>query len=180
MKRVTLRYAQLTVFAFGEAETEKAFLKHIRASYGRNTGLSVRVDCATGGAPQTIIDLAIRRSNGCFDRHFILLDTDITWPDETVTKAKKNNHELIPANPCIEGFLLSLLEPGIDLSLLTSSQYKKMFEQKYLNEEEKLDYRNYEKILPKSKLEKLRKTNQPLDTIICLMTEVKKRKPKDA
>lgn len=172
MKRITLRYSKLTVFAFGEAETEKAFLKHIRTSYGRNTGISVRVDCANGGGPHTIVDLAIKRSNCSFDRHFILLDTDIPWPDEVIKKAKESNHILIPANPCIEGFLLSLLEPRTNITVLTATQCKRIFEQKYLNREEKLDFRNYEKILPKSKLDAHRKTNQVLNEIISLMTEL--------
>lgn len=172
MRKAIQRYVKVTVFAFGEAETEKAFLKHIRVSYGRNTGISVRVDCGNGGGPEAIIDLSIRRGNGLFDRYFILLDTDIPWSDTAINKAKKGNHELIPATPCIEGFLLSLLEPKIDLSVLTSTQCKKMFEQKYLNQDEKLDYRNYEKILPFAKLEALRKTNQLLDRIISLMTKI--------
>jgi RloB-like protein len=170
MKRRAFRHPKLTVFAFSEAETEEALLKHIRASYGRNTGVSVRIDSAHGKSPETIIDLAIRRSNCIFDRHFILLDTDIPWSKQAINRAKKNGHELIPATPCIEGFLLSLLEPKRDISVLTSEQCKEMFEQKYLSKEEKLDYRNYDKILPLAKLELLRKTNPLLDRIICLMT----------
>ena len=125
MRRVIQRYVKLTVFAFGKAETEKAFLKHIKVSYVRNTGVSVRVDCGNGDGPEAIIDLAIKRGNDLFDRYFILLDTDIPWSDAAISKAKKGNHELIPATPCIEGFLLSLLEPKIDLSVLALLSVKK-------------------------------------------------------
>jgi len=166
-------HIKITVFAFGEAETEGTFLKHIRAIYGRNTGVKVKIDNANGGGSGEIVDSAIRNSSNIpFNRRFILLDTDVPWTQEAKNKARSNTIELIPATPCIEGFLLSILEPRGNFTNRLSRDCKRLFERKYLHENDKLDYRNYKSILPKNKLEVTRSTNQILDRIISLMTKI--------
>lgn len=172
-KKLKPLYPKVTVFAFSEAETEKAFLKHIKKSYGRRIGITVTIDCAHGGSPGSILESAIRHCRiPDYERRFILLDTDRPWSQTLRDKAKNNKIELIPATPCIEGFFLSLLELNFNPDISTPRKCKRLFEEKYLDRRNKLNYRNYEKIFPLNKLENLRKNNKILDKIIRLMTDV--------
>lgn len=163
----------IAVFAFGEGETEGAFLKHLRSTYGRNTGIKVRIDNGSGKTPEVVVKQAIKLSTSFFDRRFVLIDTDVPWTDSVKKLAKSHKIELIGATPCIEGFLLSLLEPKRDISVLSSQRCKDIFEKKYLSAKEKLDYTNYKKFFAIKKLGKFLKKNAELSRMISLMTQVK-------
>ena len=164
------RAIRKTLLAYGEGQTEKAFLKYLKSVYSWNQNIAVSVCCNSGKCPKTIINNAIKKiKTFLFDKTFILLDKDVEWPEASVNKAVKHEIDLIGCNPCIEGFFLSLLEPKLNLNSLKSDKCKKIFEQKYLNSSEKLEASNYAKIFPKTKLEKMRKKNKKLDRIIKLI-----------
>lgn len=88
------------ILAFGEAQTEKAFLRYIKATYGRNREVAITVDCFNGGSPNSIIESAIRHClQTSYDRCFILLDTDLTWNQEVKNKAKTHKITLLQQLP---------------------------------------------------------------------------------
>mgnify|MGYP001581243660 CR=1 FL=1 len=128
MRKLITRYPRISVFAFGEGETDGEFLKHIRSTYGRNTGVKTSIDNGNGKTPKVIIEQAIKLSTNSFNRRFILLDTDIVWSDSVKKLAKINKIELIGATPCLEGFLLSLLNPKMNINILNSKKCKDIFE----------------------------------------------------
>jgi hypothetical protein len=71
----------------------------------------VNVRDAHGKGPEQVVDYAIRQSrNAAFDLKAILLDTDLQWPPKTRSLAARNRIELVPASPCLEGFLLDILD----------------------------------------------------------------------
>lgn len=166
------RQQRKSILAFGEAQTEKAFLRHLKIVYRRQQSVAVKVECGKGGSPTSVVKSAIKYcSAGSYEVKFILLDTDIPWDEEMINEALTNNLNLIPAEPCIEGFFLSLLKKNFDPQVHTSRECKKMFENEFLNGTEKLDHRNYSKIFPESELEIMRKTNTSLDSLIRMMTD---------
>lgn len=170
MRRAILLAPKITVFAFGEGKTEDAFLKYIKSLYGRRPGIFIKVNCGSGKSPKIVLDQAIRNGALQYDRRFIFLDTDVVWKQEVKDKAKIKKIELIPSTPCTEGFLLSLIEPNFNSTIHSSKECKRLFHKKYLTKTEKLDHRNYKKLLPVKKLEFLRKKDKILDKIIRLMT----------
>jgi len=170
MKRLLPQYPKIAVYFLAEGETEEAILRHIKANYNRFTGISVNIDCAHGGSPGDMVDRAVR--NNIYSKRAVFLDTDQTWDQEVLDKALANHIELIPAEPCGEGFLLSLLITSFNPTGRTSKDCKKEFEEKYLDKTEKLDFRNYGKILPLKKMEILRESNKILDRIICIVTKI--------
>ena len=103
-----------TLYAFGEGETEKAFLRYIKILYsGNNIKITVR-DLA-GGCPDDMIDKAVRIiKHGSYDKKFVLLDKEeckgITISSEAKTKAKENELDIIDLEPCVEGLFLLILE----------------------------------------------------------------------
>src|SRR5260370_7261449 len=128
MRKLLPRRPKIAIHALGEGETEVAILKYIKTKYARNTGVSVNIDCAHGGSPESMINLSIRNSIHIFKKRFIFLDTDKMWKKVTRDKAARNKIGLIPADPCSEGFLLSLLESRFNPKRYTSDQCKKIFE----------------------------------------------------
>lgn len=129
----TLRIQKTTVFAFGEGEAERIFLKHVRSLYAVNK-TSVRVDDAGGKDVSYILEKAVRvRGNLKYNHSFILLDTDREWTNPVKNKAKTKGFELVGSSPCIEGLLLTVLEPATNHSNRSSSDCKRAFQSSYLN-----------------------------------------------
>jgi len=160
----------ITVLAYGEGSTERAFLKYLRDVYcNRYSGISIKVKNGGGGSPEDVLDKTIKNKySGDYQNTFILLDTDKKWSNEFKQKAKKNEIKLIGSVPCMEGlFLLILINKS-------SGQCKKEFEKRYLDKKKKLIPENYKKIFPKKLLEKRRKKIPILDEIISIMTLIKK------
>ena len=69
------------------------------------------------------------------------------------------------------GLFLKILEPAFDPSVKSTAECKRLFEGKYLGEDEKLDPEKYSKIFSFEFLESRRRQVQELDIIIILMTE---------
>ena len=163
-----VRIQKITVFAFGEGETEQVFLKYLRSLYA-NSKTSVKIDHAGGKDCSYILKKAIRiRSNIDYDHSFILLDTDTKWTQSLVDDAKKNKFELIGSIPCIEGLFLSILEPKKDINVQSSKTLKKHFQNTHLGSARIITDTDCKKLLPKSVLDKA-KNIRSLKQIIDIM-----------
>ena len=84
-----------TLYAFGEGETEKAFLRHLKSLYSGNN-IKITIKDLSGGCPDDMIDKAIRIIlNGSYDKKFIVLDEEkdkgIVISDEAKKKNAKKN-----------------------------------------------------------------------------------------
>lgn len=153
------KQAKFTILAFGEGQTEEAFLRHLGSLYIlRESGVSIMYDCAGGKDPEYMIDRVIRKKKGydVFNIVFILLDDDKLILDETQQKAREHNILIIQSKPCIEGLLLNILDEHFLVISKTSRQCKREFEDKYLNKKDKIDSRKYYKLFNKEKLDTAR------------------------
>ena len=161
-----------TVLAVGEGETERAFLQFLKSQYNtRYDGISIKVHYAGGGDPECVIDHAIKLNPKNYNHAFVLLDRDLPCRPKYLKKARIHKLELIWCDPCIEGLFLKILEPAFDPSVKSTAECKRLFEGKYLGEDEKLDPEKYSKIFSFEFLESRRRQVQELDIIIILMTE---------
>lgn len=166
------RQPNWTVLAIGEGETEKAFLQFLKGLYNkREDGISIKVNYAGGGDPECVIDHAIKMNPKNYNRAFVLLDKDLPCRQTYLKKARTNKLELIWCVPCIEGLFLKILEPAFDASVKTTADCKRLFEGKYLSENEKLDPEKYARIFSFELFESRRMQVQELDQAIRFMTE---------
>jgi hypothetical protein len=170
------RYPNWTVLAVGEGETEKAFLQFLKRLYNkRGDGVSIRINYAGGGDPECVIKNAIKMTPRSFNQAFVVLDKDLPCRLLYINKARVSRLELIWCVPCIEGLFLKILIPGFDPSARSAAECKKLFEQRYLDENDKLDPDKYEKVFSFQILEIKRAEITELGKIISFMTERKKR-----
>jgi len=168
MTRV-IRKQKNTVFGFGEGESEQIFLKHLRSLYSANK-TSVKVDNAGGGEPSHILEKAVRiRSNIAYNHSFLLLDTDKEWKESLSDEARKKSIELIGSSPCLEGLLLSILEPRANYNNRSSSDCKRHFQDIYLNADRAITDVDCAQLFQKNILDQAKVGIQPLRRIIEIM-----------
>lgn len=163
--------AKLTILAFGEGQTEKAFLKYLGSVYIlRESGISIDYDYAGGKDPEYMISRVIRKKKaGDYSKIFILMDSDKEVSGKTKTKASKNKILIIYSNPCVEGLFLDILEEKSNSTSKNSQLCKREFESKYLNESDKMDEKKYEKIFNFDKLELARKKVKTIDDLVKIL-----------
>lgn len=127
-----MRQQKITVLAYGEGEDEKIFLRHLEKCYCRSNLVSVRTGSAGGGNPTVIFEKALQARLGeKRDTEFILLDTDIEWPEDVIRRSEEENITLIGNRPCLEALFFEILDPEFDTTKLTATACKKEFERRF-------------------------------------------------
>jgi len=170
------RRTKKTILIVGEGPTEKAFLQHIKQLYvTRDMDVVVKVECGSGGSPQSVVEKAVRlKSSRSYDKCFVLVDSDVPFePDKELLKRmkKKPRIEMLNATPCIEGLMLAILKhPKFSQTKTTSDDCKRIFN-KYVPEDKKTDRRSYEGVFTKEILEARRKNIEELDAVLAVMEE---------
>ena len=161
--------AKRTTLLVGEGATEYAFLFHAKRCFvTREASLSVKVENAQGGSPETVVrtarKLLILRD---YDMCLVLMDTDRPWPEKRPQKIGRTRITYVAATPCLEGFLLTILEhKGIVPASATTDQCKRVFHDNYMPENKCTDPRAYEKHFTRDLLNGRRQACPALDTIL--------------
>lgn len=107
-KRVARR-TRPTILFVGEGKTEVAFIKHLKSLYQPERSPPVRVDTQDGHDAGRILRTALKRLES-WDAIVCLYDLDKALPIGDLNKAKRKKFVLIGSEPCIEGFMLDILE----------------------------------------------------------------------
>ena len=141
--RTTRATAQIVCEGF----TEEAFCKHLKSLYARDCGVRVAIHNARGGSPQDIIQTALRHKG--YDRTLVFFDADKPLPETWRKKSLAARHELIIAQPCVEGLLLAILGHPVPN---TTAACKKAFES-ILPRNSRYDSRAYAIPFPKPLLD---------------------------
>ena len=154
----------------GEGKAEKAFLLHLKSIYSVDT-LKVTIKSAGGKGPSNVISDAIStlQSTG-YDTASALLDTDILWPIGKVKEAKQCGIELIGSTPCLEGFLLEIINQKKRHNC-TSDECKKLLHKKLSGKETEKE--SYQKLFTKEVLDNARLRVENLDILIKLLLNEK-------
>jgi hypothetical protein len=161
--------AKRTVIIVAEGSTEWAFLSYLKKLFlSRNSGLSVKIENAHGGSPETIIATAKKfMSQRAYDRCLILMDMDRIWPQQRPQKVGRTTLQYAGARPCIEGLLLTILkQPGISAITATTDHCKRIFHQQVMTEDKKTTPSSYERYFTKTLLDNQRKACPELDIIL--------------
>jgi hypothetical protein len=148
------RYARKTILFVGEGQTEKAFLDYVKSVYlTRDAGVSISVRPADGGSPEQMLNKAIRWKEG-FDQTFILLDADIPLPWQFMKKASSKKITVLLSDPCIEGEFLAVLQhAGFNKTGKSPEVCKRVFHQRYLSEDDKMDRDCYKRFFTRELFE---------------------------
>ena len=168
MKR-NIRIQRNTVFAFGEGEAERIFLKYLRSIYSDDK-TSVKVDDAGGKNVSYILKKAVRiRGDIKYNHCFILLDTDREWTQALKNKAANKGMELIGSSPCLEGLLLCILNPENNYSHQSSNECKKQFQDKHLHENKIITDIDCKRLFPKIIIDSARTKIKTINRIMEIM-----------
>ena len=155
------RILKKSIFICCEGQTELAFLKHIKNLYlkeGIRKKKTVRIKPEKGGSLSKMKEtIQKEKTNRHIDEDYIFLDGDQIKPEDKISP------NVWISQPCIEGFLLEVLE---HLKPQISKNCKKNFEKEILNAKDKLKYESYKQHFTKSILEKRRKNIALLDRIL--------------
>lgn len=153
-----------TVIIVGEGPTEKAFLEYLGQFYiKRNSGISVKIQAATGGSPECILSKTIKLEQ--YDSKAILMDTDKEWSPSLIKKAQQKKIKLIGSQPCIEGLILEILERNVPYeSKNCKDSCSELFRGKLTNKE------TYKEQLSSEWIEQKRQDISTLNEILTLFT----------
>ncbi len=106
-----VRRTKPTILFIGEGKTEVAFIRHLKSLYQAERSPPVRVDTQDGHDAGRILRTALRRSETeARDAIVCLYDLDKALPTGDLNKAKRKKLVLIGSQPCIEGFMLDILD----------------------------------------------------------------------
>jgi len=160
-----VRRTKPTVLFVGEGKTEVALIKHLKSLYQPERNPPVRIDTADGKDSGRILRTAIKRSQmEARDAIVCLYDLDKALPANDYAHVKsKRLFKLLGSNPCIEGFMLEILEKPVPLG---SSDCKHKICPWLCGKE--TDASSY-KVFTKELLENRRQTLPHLDKILTLI-----------
>ncbi len=143
-------------------------MKHLRSLYSYKSNVAITIRKGRGGNPRNIV-LDADRVPGDFDRRIVMLDNDKSYKEmgKATLEAKRRGIELFKNNPCLEFFLISIIDkrPGGKKSIW----YKKEFESKYLGKKKRGELEEYEKLFPKPLLNTKRVEIPALDQLISII-----------
>lgn len=164
-KRGRIRKQRKTLLVVGEGHTEVEFLKYLRTLYCRKpSSASVKVENAHGKGPENVLNTAIRRQKrASYDRIVAVLDTDIEWSVALKRDAEQNDVLLVGNEPCIEALFLALLghKPPADTAGCKTAMAAVV-------NANLLSRDSYESWCSKEKLERLRRVNAGLNSLLRL------------
>jgi hypothetical protein len=165
------RKAKKTILFYGEGSTEEVFLKHLRKNYSRNSGVAVTIKNGQGGTADRIIKRAISCNPAGFDKKIAWLDNDKSKKEMEKARKLAMDFEilLIENQPCLEAFLLGILNNGKVQQNQSSVFYKKLFEKEYICKKKRCNSEEYDKIFSKKVFNSARKKVKELDLIIRIM-----------
>ena len=160
------REPRRTLLLYCEGSHEKVFLGYLKMLFSKNSGVQVRVRENHGGSADDVLANVVKQTPA--DVVVCIYDLDRGFNQELKTKVKNMGIICIENMPCLEAFLLNILEEK-DYSRCGSGDCKKIFHNNYLDEKRRKDKRNYAKIFPKRLLIKQSKRLKNLKILIDLI-----------
>ncbi len=150
-----------------EGADEKEFLSYLKTLFSKDSGVHAEIKENYGGSADDILINVARQIPA--DTVVCVYDVDRGVDQELKVKVQKQGIVCLENTPCLESFLLEILEDK-DYSRHKTGDCKKIFEKKYLDGKKRKDKRNYEKIFPKAMLAKQSKKIKNLKILIDLIS----------
>ncbi len=172
--KVRIRKTKTTILMVGEGLKDKAFLRHLQGIYvSREDDISVKIECASGGSPRSIVEKTIRlRSTRDYDKCIVFIDEDRSLETDRELRRRMKEHppmQIVWIKPCMEGLLLEILRyPDFSRHNISTDFCKRQFES-YIPIDKQTEKSSYARIFPKTKLNSCRKHIRELDNILKAM-----------
>ncbi len=161
------REAKRTLLLYCEGADEKAFLSYLKMLFAENSGVAVTIKENHGGGANDVLRNVLRQNQA--DKVFCIYDADTGVDIYQKQKVENQGIECIENKPCLEAFLLNILENKDYSNHQKCDKCKKEFETKYLNEKQRKNKNNYAKVFPKELLvrqsKKIKHLKQLIDAI---------------
>jgi len=164
------RFAKRTLLIFGEGLAEEMFLRHLKSLYSHDGGVRVKILRGKGGSPADIVVDAVK-AFGDYDKKVVVLDNDKSADEmeKARREAKLRSILLLEHTPCLEAVLLKILGKGGGVGKGKSDWCKSEFESKYIGKKKRDERAEYEKVFPKTLLDKRRIDIYELEALISLL-----------
>lgn len=169
------RTTKTAILIVGEGPTEKAFLQHLKELFiSRDAEVAIKIESGSGGAPNCVIQKAIRlRENMAYNHCFVLIDSDRPIendPELEIRIKKKPPIKILKTSPCIEGLFLAILQyTSFSPTNASSNECKSLFEKNYISADKKTDKRSYNEIFTQEIINNRRKNLPQLEEILRAM-----------
>lgn len=158
--------AKKTLLLYCEGADEKVFLDYLKTLFSKDSGTHTEIkDNHGGGANDALVNVAKQIPA---DVVVCIYDTDRGVDADLKKRAGERKILCVENSPCLEAFLLNILE-NKDYTSHPTDACKKRFEKNYLDGKKRSDKRNYEKIFPKDMLIKQAKRIENLKMLIDLI-----------
>jgi len=161
------RKARKTALLYCEGLDDKVFLSYLKTLFAKDSGVFVRIKENYGGGANEVLKGALKQNKA--DIMVCMYDTDTGVNIALKQEVKKYDILCIENIPCLETFLLNILEKKDYSNYQRCDQCKKIFESKYLDKKKRKDKRNYAKFFPKTLLLQKAKTIKNLKILIDLI-----------
>lgn len=155
--------AKKTLLLYCEGADEKVFLDYLKALFSKDSGTHTEIKDNHGGCANDVLVNVAKQIPA--DVVVCIYDTDRGADADLKKRVEKRSILCVENSPCLEAFLLNILE-NKDYSSHSTDACKKRFEKKYLDGKKRSDKRNYENIFPKSLLLKQAKNIENLKILI--------------
>ncbi len=137
-----------TIFAYGEGEDEETLLRYLRPQFA-SPERRITVDNAGGKGPSHILKKAIRvRGGDAFDFSLIVADADVEWTENQLRKASAHHFEVVLLQPCVDGMLISMIEPRTRPHGWESSRCKRYLRERHIGSDRRFNQRDLERLIP--------------------------------
>jgi len=133
-----------TVLLYCEGAHEKAFLHYLKMVFARNNGVHVNIKENHGGEADGVLRGVLRQTMS--DINVCVYDTDSGVDAKLKCEIEKREIICIENTPCLEAFLLEILEGKSYSDYLKSDDCKKIFEKKYLDGSKRTNKDNYKNL----------------------------------
>jgi ribosomal protein L31E len=171
-----LRREKKTILVVCEGPTDKTFLDYLKNLFMDKEKISIRVKESNGGGYKGVLRKLFKIiKNIEYNFYLIIVDSDRKKEEKIISdigKELKENEmdnekkEIILNIPCLEGFLLKILEPKKEFSHLSSNECKNIFKKKLKIENILLDDKICQKLFDKNVIKISEKKIKNLNKII--------------
>lgn len=158
------RAAKKTALLYCEGADDKAFLKYLKTLFAKDSGIAITIKESYGGGANKVLSDILKQLPA--DIMICIYDIDKEVNISLKQKVKNQRIICIENNPCLEAFLLAILEEKDYSFHQKCNTCKREFENKYLDKKKRKDKENYTKNFPKELLTKRAKTIKNLKILI--------------
>ena len=161
------RAAKKTALFYCEGADDKAFLEYLKMTFAKDSGVAINIKQNYGHGANGVLSGIFKQIPA--DIMVCMYDIDEGIDVELKQRVERHGILCIEHKPCLEAFLLEILEEKDYSCHQKCDNCKKRFEKKYLDERKRKNKNSYARLFPKEFLLKRAKKMKNLKMLIDIM-----------